>query len=178
MTHGFSEQILLLIADYADWNHRVFSWRNLGVSPDAPWLHRHRRLIERSLRDQRRKKQAYTTLAQLKKNGFLISRKINNTTGYLLTPKGEMRALSIRLRKLPKPKLPKNQWVMVLFDIPESLRRQRDRLRRSLRWLGFTSFQRSVWISRYDQSKSVQSVIRFHRLQRFVKLLTVQELPT
>ena len=118
-----------------------------------------------------------TTVAQLKKNGFLVGRKLNNRTGYLLTEKGELRVFSIRLRQLPLRKLPHGQWLMVLFDIPESLRRKRDRLRRGLRFLGFTSFQRSIWISRYDQHDALARRIRFHRLRPYVKILRVQELP-
>lgn len=177
MRQTVSERILLLIADYLDWKHRMFSWRNLTIASNPRWLYRHRLLMEQFLHDRRKKKQAYTTVAQLKRGGFLIAKKINNRTGYLLTPKGEMRVFSIRLRKLPKPKLPKGQWIMVLFDIPEVERRKRDLLRQSLRWLGFTSFQRSVWISRYDQRKAVQRSIRLHHLQRYAKILTVQELP-
>ena len=177
MRQTVSEAILLLIADYLDWKHRMFSWRNIAVAGDPPWLHRHRRMIERYLHDKRKKKQAYTTIAQLKKGGFLIGRKINNRTGYLLTEKGELRAFTIRLRQLPHRKLPNGQWLMALFDIPESLRQKRDRLRHGLRWLGFTSFQRSIWITRYDQVDALTRLIRLHRLQPYVKLLRVQELP-
>ena len=42
------------------------------------------------------------------------------------------------------------RWRMVVFDIPEKYRKTRDRLRSTLRSLGFIQLQASVWVYPYD----------------------------
>ena len=42
------------------------------------------------------------------------------------------------------------RWRMVVFDIPEKYRKSRDKLRLTLRSLGFVQLQASVWVYPYD----------------------------
>ena len=42
------------------------------------------------------------------------------------------------------------RWRMIVFDIPEKYRKTRDRLRLTLRSLGFIQLQGSVWVYPYD----------------------------
>jgi len=42
------------------------------------------------------------------------------------------------------------RWRMIIFDIPEKYRKTRDKLRLTLRSLGFVQLQASVWVYPYD----------------------------
>lgn len=42
------------------------------------------------------------------------------------------------------------RWRVIIFDIPERRRKVRDRLRNTMRELGFVRLQDSVWVYPYD----------------------------
>jgi DNA-binding transcriptional regulator PaaX len=42
------------------------------------------------------------------------------------------------------------RWRMIVFDVPEKYRKSRDKLRATLRSLGFVQLQGSVWVYPYD----------------------------
>lgn len=69
-----------------------------------------------------------------------------------LTKDGEahLRALSVKDFKLAKPKKWDKKWRVLMFDIKESRRELRDKIRRTLRAIGFVRLQYSVWIYPYD----------------------------
>lgn len=52
-----------------------------------------------------------------------------------------------------------SKWRMIIFDIPEKKRQQRDFLRKQLKWLGFKELQKSVWIFPYDIRKDVEELL-------------------
>jgi len=69
-----------------------------------------------------------------------------------ITPKGEkeLQGLSVPGFKLPKPRRWDGKWRVLIFDIPEQRKGLRDKLRRTLRIIGFARLQDSVWIYPYD----------------------------
>jgi transposase len=50
------------------------------------------------------------------------------------------------------------RWRMIIFDIPEKYRKTRDKLRGTLRSLGFIQLQGSVWVYPYDCEEVVALV--------------------
>jgi len=69
-----------------------------------------------------------------------------------LTEKGKLKL--IRLEKfnfkIKKPKRWDKKWRIVIFDIPQKRRLQRDNLRFTLKQIGFVRLQHSVWVYPYD----------------------------
>ncbi len=69
-----------------------------------------------------------------------------------LTVKGK--ALLVRLEfssyRLKKPKRWDGKWRVLIFDIPETRKSQREKVRRTLASIGFLRLQDSVWIYPYD----------------------------
>lgn len=72
--------------------------------------------------------------------------------GYELTRKGEaeLRSLDIRSASIKRPRKWDKKWRVLIFDIPESRRSLREKIRRSLVSVGFERLQDSVWIFPYD----------------------------
>ena len=69
-----------------------------------------------------------------------------------LTPQGEKEVAKYELDDY-QPKKPKHwdkKWRLLIFDIKEHRRRQRDELRYYLQKLGFRRLQNSVWVYPYD----------------------------
>ena len=70
-----------------------------------------------------------------------------------ITPAGK-RVLAFEEQKTALNNKKKRQWDkrwrVIIFDIPEKRRRTRDRLRITMRELGFAHLQDSVWVYPYD----------------------------
>lgn len=69
-----------------------------------------------------------------------------------LTKEGEqaLRKLELKNFVLQKPKYWDGKWRVLIFDIPEYRRGLRQRIRTTLRMIGFVHLQHSVWLYPYD----------------------------
>ena len=69
-----------------------------------------------------------------------------------ITAKGEHALYMLRARAggLPRPRRWDRRWRVLIFDIPDYRKGLRDRLRQSLRSVGFILLQGSVWVYPYD----------------------------
>lgn len=96
-----------------------------------------------------------------------LRRSINNSRGRLikkgllkfseegflvLTSLGEkaLRRVELLDYRLEKPKKWDGKWRMLIFDIKETKKGLRDRIRQSLISIGFVKLQNSVWVYPYD----------------------------
>lgn len=78
--------------------------------------------------------------------------------------------------KVFEPKKLKKSKVMVIFDIPESDRWKRSRLRLSLKEYRFVQIQKSVWVSEYDCIDLFKSEIDHLKLKEDVRIFEVSEI--
>ncbi len=69
-----------------------------------------------------------------------------------LTPKGEERLRLVEAAdyKIKKPKKWDKKWRLIIFDIKEERKSTRNKVRWTLRQIGFTRLQDSVWAYPYD----------------------------
>lgn len=69
-----------------------------------------------------------------------------------LTPKGEdkLRMLEVADFQIKKPKKWDKKWRLIIFDIKEERKSTRNKIRWTLRQIGFTRLQDSVWVYPYD----------------------------
>lgn len=96
-------------------------------------------------------------LAMLKKLGWAEKIEKENEVHYQITPKGEKEFDKI-LRPLKAAGTWDGRWRLVIFNIPESKRDIRDRLRRALNKMGLGILQASVWISPNDIKNDVDEI--------------------
>jgi len=75
------------------------------------------------------------------------------------------------LREVVKSRRPDGKLRIVIFDIPEKLKVNRDFFRRHLVELGFKMQQQSVWASSFPCEDLVQLVVRYHGLGKYVELV-------
>ena len=116
--------------------------------------------IYKSLSDEMGYKEASirSALSRLQKKGFLELDKSGRGEMFLnLSNEGKAAWLSKKLKSEKLPKL-SNQYVLVVFDIPEAERKIRDLLRQRLRQFGFEPWQKSVWATDNDV---------FHLIKRY-----------
>ncbi len=96
-----------------------------------------------------------------------------NSDGILtltLTANGKLKALSYNFEKM---KINSNvwdkKWRIVVFDIPEKLRRGRDALRKKLKDLGFHELQKSVLVFPFECFDEIDFLIEFFGLRKYVR---------
>ncbi|MBI2577651.1 MAG: hypothetical protein HYV77_02295 [Candidatus Wildermuthbacteria bacterium] len=93
---------------------------------------------------------------------------------YVLTSKGKLKALTYNFNsmRISRSKWDK-KWRIVIFDIPETLRKGRDALRKKLLFLGFYELQKSVLVFPFPCQNEIEFIIEFFGLRKFVRFGTL-----
>ena len=129
------------------------------------WKDINHRALQRSLR----------TLYQ----SHLIRQQNNNdgTTTFILSSKGKEVALRYDLEQMviAKNKWDK-KWRVVMFDVPEKLKKIRETLRYQLKKLGFLELQRSVFVLPYECGNEIEYIIEFYNIRKYVRMLIVDKI--
>ncbi|MFA6493215.1 MAG: CRISPR-associated endonuclease Cas2 [Patescibacteria group bacterium] len=111
-------------------------------------------------------------LAKLKKMDWVEKVSENDEVYYQITQKGE-KEFDKTLKSLKATGTWDGRWRLVMFDIPESKRDVRDRLRRALNKLGLGILQASVWISPNNIKDEVAEIGKKLDLQTSLKFFEV-----
>lgn len=97
--------------------------------------------------------QAKTALGRLAAQGLIVFKKRDGKNYARITPAGQ-KTLALEQQKATliegKKRRWDKRWRVIIFDIPERRRKTRDRLRITMRELGFVRLQDSVWVYPYD----------------------------
>lgn len=102
----------------------------------------------------------------------LLERKENadGSFSFILTNKGKIRAITYRFDEMKIEKKDwDGKWRIVIFDIPEKIRKGRDALRDKLKKLGFYELQKSVFVFPYECEDEIDFIIEFFNLRRYVR---------
>jgi hypothetical protein len=109
----------------------------------------------------------------------LIDKRRNKdgTTTFVLSKDGKRLVLMYNIDEI---KVKKHDWDgvwrIVIFDIPEKLKKARDSLRYHLKKLGFIELQRSVFIIPYKCREETEYVVEFYNIRRFVRYIEARHL--
>lgn len=126
--------------------------------------------------DKKKKERWAKMISYLRKKGYLNVKDLKNKKAVIITPKGMEKILRIKAGLGMMKQRKDRKWQMVLFDIPEDRRRDRDLFRKQLKYLGYKRLQRSIWICPYDVLELTQRLVKNYKLDRFVRLLLVEEI--
>lgn len=104
-------------------------------------------------------------------------REISGKSRIVLTEKGKQRALEFSLDEL---KIAKQEWDgiwrLVVFDIPNKKKKEREAFRKKLKELGFLPLQESVFIFPYECKEQVDFLREILFIRDYVRLLWVKEI--
>lgn len=110
----------------------------------------------------------------------LVKTKSNNngTFTLVLSSDGKQKALTYNLEMMAikKPRKWDENWRIVLFDVPEPLKKIRDSLRYHLKNLGFFEFQKSVFVHPYSCSDEIEYIIEFYNMRSYVRFITAHKI--
>ncbi|MBI4135322.1 hypothetical protein HY477_01140 [Candidatus Uhrbacteria bacterium] len=113
---------------------------------------------------------------RMKKQGYLKEVLRDNKKFMQLTKKGVVRVWFHKLKQLEGALKTREAhgWWLALFDIPEKEgSAQRTYLRRLLKSIGFSSLQKSVYISPYEVPDELVKYLKVSGMNRFVRFFHV-----
>lgn len=95
-----------------------------------------------------------------------------------LTKKGKVEALLARLASTDKKMKVKwdGKWRLIIWDIPESSRQQRNKIRYFVRNLGFYKLQLSVFVRPYSLPTEAVSYLKESGLIKYIRFLRVDRI--
>ena len=118
-----------------------------------------------------------SVLSRMWKKGWLKRRRVGRRSYYSLTKKSvELLAAGAQRIFEPEDGEWSGDWYVVAYNIPESKRQQRNKLRRQLTWMGCGTFNTAIWISPWDVTESVSEVSRRLGIDEFVQVFRSQHL--
>lgn len=168
-----TDQFLWLLYNFGDEISKPLEIFRLRTKED---LNPEGREFWKALERKRERNQFAQFINYLKKQGYIKISATKGKRGILLTSKGRSKSLIVKYKLDPRFKKRKDKkWVMVVFDIPEKMRKYRDEFRKYLLSFGFQKFQKSIWICPYDTLKDLNEVINTYSLDKFVKIFIVEE---
>lgn len=114
-------------------------------------------------------------LSRMVSQGWLSTRKIGRKSYYALTERSRRR-LDEAAARIFAPESPAwdGRWRILTYSIPEDRRRDRDRLRRELVWLGFGPLSSSTWVSPNPLFGRAREILEAQGLKEYVALFTAQ----
>lgn len=75
-----------------------------------------------------------------------------------------------------KKRLWNGKWFLVFFDVPETQRVKRDKLRKFLKKLGFYQYQQSVYLFPYECEKEVLLIKRILEAGKYIKYIIAEQI--
>jgi phenylacetic acid degradation operon negative regulatory protein len=104
---------------------------------------------------------ARVALARLTRRDLLARVRDGRRVHYRVTPRATalLREGERRIFTLGRDDRPAGEWTILSHAVPDERRRERGRLARRLRFLGFGSLQDGVWISPHDRAAEVASLL-------------------
>jgi len=120
---------------------------------------------------KRLKKRYFRLINKLKAEKYLKTKTNPKKCSFHLTKKSK----EYLAKKYPQLYFTKQNWDkklrLIIFDVQEINRIKRNQLRRLLKRLGFVMIQKSVWLSPYDQFKTIKKWIKENKIYEKILLI-------
>lgn len=158
--HTFVEEILWALQDAADMLPRP-------LETPYGWIRRASGVPYRRY---------YNTAYHLRKRGLV---KISNQKGkkfIQLTEKGKLEALFMKATLAVRPSFWDGKWRIIFFDIPETSRNTRNKIRRLLKRIGFVKLQLSVFISPYALNREAVEYLKEQHFLDYIRIARIDDL--
>lgn len=107
------------------------------------------------------------------KNDRLIDyrEKKNGQTEIIISEKGKRKILEFNIDRIriKKPIRWDGKWRIVMFDVPEKKRSERNVLRNKLKEIGFQEIQKSVFVHPYPCFNEIDFIVEYFKIRGFVR---------
>jgi phenylacetic acid degradation operon negative regulatory protein len=118
-----------------------------------------------------------SSISRLKRRGLVTAERVEGVAGYALSASARAILIEGDRRIFERPRArPDEDWLLAVFSVPESERRNRHTLRSRLTWLGFGSVAAGVWIAPAHLEDETRDVLVRHGLDGYVDLFRAEYL--
>src|SRR3989338_2272588 len=102
----------------------------------------------------------------------------DGTMTLILSENGKREALRFNIdkMKIKKPRQWDKKWRVVMFDVPERLKKLRNSLRFHFRQLGLVELQKSVLVCPYPCNKEVEFIVEFYDARKYVRFILADKI--
>jgi len=116
----------------------------------------------------------YKIMRKMEQKGFLKIHKEGRRNAYTITERGRLEAIFIKAQVSEK-KPWDGKWRMVLFDIPEDARSDRNRLRGLLKSNGYKQVQKSVFINPWPLNREAIVYLKETGLDKYIRIFRIDD---
>ncbi len=117
----------------------------------------------------------YKALEYMERRGLITAARKKDKKFYKLTKKGQLELLLAKAHVERSAKWD-GKWRMVIFDIPEDGKKQRDRLRHLLKTHNFLKLQASVYISPHPLNREGLQYLKTSGLMTYIRMLRIDDM--
>jgi phenylacetic acid degradation operon negative regulatory protein len=116
-----------------------------------------------------------SAVSRMCRSGLLKAKRANRKSYYSLTSEGHslLTEGAQRIFQRKESHWAEN-WNIVTYSIPERMRQARDRLRLELGWMGYGALGEATWISPYDLTREVKTLLQRLNIEGYVHIFTAQ----
>lgn len=166
---SLTEEVLLRLSGFVD----VFKLILNPPRSGAELRYSHLYEIRRGLEEEWFKKQVANAFFWLIKGGYLVKERVEGQDHFFLTLKGIEKILKVKVKqKMQKrQRKMKDKYLVVIFDIPEKERSQREFFRNKLKELKFKQLQKSVWIAPTEILKELFAFIKLCKVEPYTRVM-------
>jgi len=117
-------------------------------------------------------------MGERKSSSITESHHKDGTTILILNKEGKQKALKFNIDKMgiKKPTKWDKKWRIVMFDIPEKLKRLRDSLRFHFREIGLIELQKSVLVFPYPCDNEIEFILELYNARRYVRFVLADKI--
>mgnify|MGYP001616825089 CR=1 FL=1 len=142
------------------------SGHNRGITTFARWYKSQDRRIRFRIR---------RIFIALRREHIIELQETGGETKIALTPAGDDLLRQYKLEEIiiPRPKRWDKKWRLVMFDIPEHLKKSRTIFRNKLVAAGFRQLQKSAWLYPYECREEIEALAKFLEIAPYVIYLKI-----
>lgn len=106
-----------------------------------------------------------------------IKQNKDGTTTLLLSQNGKLKTLQFNIEKMEikKPRTWDGKWRIIMFDIPEKLKRLRESLRNHFREIGLIELQKSVLVYPYPCYDEIEFILELYNAKKYVRFVLAEK---
>ncbi|MGW6659516.1 PaaX family transcriptional regulator [Rhodococcus sp. NPDC055024] len=118
-----------------------------------------------------------SAISRLKRRGLLLPASMEGIAGYTVTEESNRVFVEGDRRIFDRPRaVSTDNWLLVVFSVPESKRDERYQIRSRLTWLGFGTVSSGVWIAPRNVESETRSMLKNSGLEKYVNLFSADYL--
>jgi len=102
----------------------------------------------------------------------------DGSTTLVLTRNGKRVALTYNIDNIKIKEQPRwdSKWRVLMFDVPERLKKVREALRMHFKQMGFYEFQKSVFVHPYPCREEFEYIVEFYNVRRYLRFILATEI--